>query len=41
MIPDKILFTQKLPRGATGKIRKKELVGMLKSELAKKDKKII
>ncbi|MEI6628338.1 MAG: class I adenylate-forming enzyme family protein [Alphaproteobacteria bacterium] len=41
MIPDKVLFTQKLPRGATGKIRKKELIEMVKSELAKRNKKVV
>ena len=41
MIPDKVLFTQKIPRGATGKIRKKELTEMVKSELKKRSKKFI
>jgi len=41
MIPDKVLFIQKLPRGATGKIRKKELIEIVKSELKEKSKKFI
>lgn len=35
MIPDKIFFTKKLPRGATGKIKKKELTKIVTNNIKK------